>query len=75
MFSNVLPVLGRIKQCLDLLGDNISNYFRCRSICCNNINIYTPKKCAIMGSVSNRWMRAITPDCVKQNEAFYTPKS
>ena len=60
---------------------------RCRSNCCNNVNIYTPDKCNIG---VNKWIRAITPDCGKgtiriddancailqsNSNEFYTPKN
>ena len=66
----------RIGECFDILGTKLTDYMKCRSNCCNNINIYTPKNCAIMGGgVSNRFIRAVTPDCVKKDESFYTPKN
>ena len=67
-----------IKQCFDALGAKLAYYMKCRSNCCNNINIYTPKNCAIMGGgVINRFIRTVTPDCVKRNNSseFYTPKN
>jgi len=38
-----------------------ANYLRCRSMCCNNINIYNPKSCCVQGNIMNRWARATTP--------------
>ena len=73
-----LPFLMGLKQCVDNLGSKLTDYIKCRSNCCNNINVYTPKNCAIMGSISNRWMRATTPDIKKgsnSDDAFYTPKN
>ena len=79
-----------IRQCFDAIGSKLTEgvkthfahsakYFKCRSNCCNNINIYTPKSCAIMNGASNRWMRTVTPNCVKKGESnvseFYTPKN
>ena len=63
----------RIGECLDLLGTKLADYMKCSSNCCNNINIYTPKNCAIMGS--NRWLRTASPVCLKKDESFYTPKN
>ena len=68
-----------IRQCFDAIGSKLTDYFKCRSNCCNNINIYTPKSCAIMNGASNRWMRTVTPICVKKGESnvsgFFTPKN
>ena len=68
-----------IRECFDAIGSKLTDYIKCRSNCCNNINIYTPKSCAIMNGASNRWMRTVTSNCVKKGESnvsgFYTPKN
>ena len=68
-----------IRECFDAIGSKLTDYIKCRSNCCNNINIYTPKSCAIMNGASNRWIRAVTPNCAKKGESnvseFYTPKN
>ena len=74
-----LPLLTGLKQCFDILGNKLTDYIKCRSNCCYQVNVYDPKNCAIMGGISNRWARAITPDCVKRRsdsaDTFYTPKN
>ena len=73
-----LPLLTGIKQCFDNLGGKLTDYLKCRSSCCYQVNVYNPKNCAVMGGVSNRWMRATTPDIKKGSnsaDAFYTPKN
>ena len=62
----------------DMMG-GISQYFKCRSMCCTNINIYNPNSCCIQGEIFNKWVRATTPGVespVKRNtEKFYTPEN
>ena len=70
---SVLPLLMGLKQCFDNLGNKLAEYFKCRSNCCYQVNVYNPKSCAVMGSLSNRWARTATP--VKKDESFYTPKN
>ena len=71
----MLNWLMGIRQCFDALGSKLADYMKCRSNCCYNTNIYTPKNCTIMGSTNNRWLRAVTPECIKREETFYTPKN
>ena len=73
-----VPLLMGLKQCFDNLGSKLTDYLKCRSSCCYQVNVYNPKNCAVMGGVSNRWMRATTPDIKKgsnSTDAFYTPKN
>jgi hypothetical protein len=74
-----LPLLMGFKQCFDNLGTKLTDYLKCRSNCCYQVNVYNPKNCAVMGGISNRWIRSITPECVKGKESsidsFKTPKS
>ena len=75
----MLNWLMGIRQCFDALGSKLADYMKCRSNCCYNINIYTPKSCAIMNGASNRWIRTVTSSCVKKGESnasgFFTPKN
>ena len=74
----MLSWLASIKQCFDMLGSKLTDYIKRRSNCCNNINVYNPKNCGILGDASNRFIRAITPDCSKlksNSNEFYTPKN
>ena len=81
-FTTIRQFFDRINDamgCADGLGAKLADYMKCRSNCCNNVNIYNPKNCGIMGGVSNRWIRAVTPNCAKKGESnvseFYTPKN
>ena len=69
--------LSSMMQCFDALGSKLAEHVKCRSNCSNNVNVYSPRNCGIFGSVSNRWIRAITPECVKKvnTSEFYTPKN
>ena len=61
-----------------MLGSKLTDYIKCRSNCCNNINVYNPKNCGILGDASNRFIRAITPKRSKlksNSDEFYTPKN
>ena len=74
-----LPLLMGFKQCFDNLGGKLTDYIKCRSNCCYQVNVYDPKNCAVMNGASNRFIRAITPDCVRKSNAskdefVYTPK-
>ena len=74
----MLSWLTSIKQCFDMLGSKLTDYIKCRSNCCNNINVYNPKNCGILGDASNRFIRAITPKRSKlksNSDEFYTPKN
>ena len=52
-----LPFLIGIKNCLDVLGANLSQVFRCKSSCCNNINVYNPRSCIFNNQLSNMWVK------------------
>ena len=86
----MLSWLTSIKQCFDMLGSKLTDYIKCRQLrcpsqlvcgrsnCCNNINVYDPKNCGILGDASNRFIRAITPKRSKlksNSDEFYTPKN
>ena len=98
----MLSWLTSIKQCFDMLGSKLTDYIKCRQLCCpsqlacgrqlccpsqlvcghsnccNNINVYEPKNCGILGDASNRFIRAITPKRSKlksNSDEFYTPKN
>ena len=53
----MLSILIGIKTCLDVLGTNLSQMFKCRSSCCNNINVYNPRSCIFNNQLSNMWVR------------------
>ena len=53
----LLPFLIGIKNCLDVLGTKLSPIFRCKSSCCNNINVYNPRSCIFNNQLSNMWVR------------------
>ena len=75
MYSWFRRAGGCMSNCLDFLGTKLADYMRCRSNCCNNVNIYTPDKCNIG---ANKWIRAITPNCAilqSNSNEFYTPKN
>jgi hypothetical protein len=58
MFYNLFTsILNGIKG----FTNDVANYLKCRSMCCNNINIYNPKSCCVQGEIKNRWVRATTP--------------
>ena len=68
-----IPLLTSVKQFFDMLGNTISNYLKCRSNCCYQVNVYEPKRAVIIGQISNIWKRGVTPNT--KDEAFFTPKS
>ena len=53
----MLSILIGIKTCLDVFGANLSQMFKCRSSCCNNINVYNPRSCIFNNQLSNMWVR------------------
>ena len=57
-----IPLLTTVKQFFDMLGDTISNYLKCRSNCCYQVNVYEPKRTVIIAQISNIWKRAVTPN-------------
>ena len=74
-----VPLLLGLKQCFDNLGAKLTDYLKCRSNCCYQVNVYNPSSCAVMGNnISNRWIRAVTPDCLKGKgssiDSFKTPR-
>ena len=71
MFYNIF---GSILNGIRTFASDAVNYLKCRSMCCNNINVYNPNLCCVQGSMSNRrnsrncesntssmWSRASTP--------------
>ena len=66
------PLLTGFKQCFDNLGAKLTDYLKCRSNCCYQVNVYEPKKTVIIGQISNIWKRGVTPNT--KDEAFFTPK-
>ena len=77
MFYNLITsILNGIKG----FTNDVANYLKCRSMCCNNINIYNPKSCCVQGNIMNRWTRATTPGAespVRRDTSmkFFTPKN
>ena len=67
----IYDLINYIKQSIDSLGSTIVNYVKCRSMCCTNINIYSPcdkyndlcfnLSCCLNKEMSNSWIRATTP--------------
>ena len=54
LFTNVVSSLR------DMVG-GISQFFKCRSVCCNNIQIYKTNYCSVGAEIKNRWTREVTP--------------
>ena len=50
-----------IKQRFDNIGSKLADSLKCRSNCCNNVTVYSPRNCGIFGSVSNRWIEQLPP--------------
>ena len=75
MFYNLFAnVLNGIRT----FTNDAVNYLKCRSMCCNNINIYNPKSCCVQGEIWNKWVRASTPSVespLNNSQKFYTPKN
>ena len=72
LFTNILNGLRAF-------ADDAVNYLKCRSMCCNKINIYNPKSC-FQGDIQNRWTRASTPGAgspVRRDTSskFFTPRN
>ena len=53
LFTNILNGIRAF-------ADDAANYLKCRSMCCNKINIYDPKLCCSQGDIQNKWIRATT---------------
>ena len=74
-------ILTSIYNGIRTFASDASNYLKCRSMCCNNINIYNPKTCCVQGdtNIFNRWARATTPGAespVRRNKTtYFTPKN
>ena len=63
----------------DMMG-GISQYLKCSSMCCTNINIDNPNSRCTQGEIFNRWVRATTPSVEsptlkKSQTVFFTPKN
>ena len=79
----MIPTLLTIRDALTKLGENMANYVKCRSDCCNSVNIYTPNPCFGKAEMFNKWIRATTPTVDSpvmkkkdsSNDAFYTPRN
>ena len=77
MFANLFEI---ILNGLRSFSSDVNNYVRCRSICCNNVNIYNPNSCCVQREIFNKWVRATTPSAESpirrdKTEKFYTPKN
>ena len=73
LFTNVLSSLR------DMVG-GISQFFKCRSVCCNNIKIYKPNYCSVGAEIKNKWARNVTPSVEspttkKSQTVFFSPKN
>ena len=74
-------ILTSIYNGIRTFASDASNYLKCRSMCCNNINIYNPKTCSVQGdtNILNRLARVMTPlaesPVRKDTAKFYTPKN
>ena len=76
MFYNIFStILNGIRT----FANDAANYLKCRSMCCNNINIYKPNTCCVQGKISNRWIRATTPGVEsplrRDKTTYFTPKN
>ena len=76
MFLNILN--KALTALTDVFG-SVSQFFKCRSSCCNNINIYKPNSCCVQGDIINKWAKTSTSDVespIRRNatEKFFTPK-
>ena len=53
----------------------ISQFFKCRSVCCNNTKIYKPNYCSVGAEIENRWIREVTPSVesptTKKSQTFF----
>ena len=73
LFTNMVSSIS------DMMG-SVSQYLKCKSMCCNNINIYKPNYCSVGAEIKNRWTREVTPSVVsptlkKSQTVFFTPKN
>ena len=73
LFTNIASAIS------DMVG-SMSQYLKCRSLCCNNINIYNPSSCCIQGEIFNKWTRCTTPGAEspqskRGDTAYFTPKN
>ena len=75
MFYNIFDsILNGIRT----FANDAANYLKCRSMCCNNINVYNPKSCCIQGEIFNKFTRTRTPSVeapiARDKTAYFTPK-
>ena len=70
-----MPLLTGVKQFFDMLGSKLTDYIKCRSNCCYQVNVYEPKRTVIFGQISNIWKRAVTPNTKEDStNSFETPR-
>ena len=68
-----------------MLGSKLTDYIKCRSNCCYQVNVYEPKRTVNIGQISNIWKRAVTPNTKEDfpkgtsladsSNSFKTPRS
>ena len=67
LFANILNGIRAF-------SNDVANYLKCRSMCCNRINIYNPKSFCFQGDIQNRWSQSSTP-IKKDSTKFFTPRN